>query len=82
MSKPASEYGREEALQPQPERRESRLDDPGLRDLSPQAQRRSSGSPASGETGDGEELVDFMLGVFRAEGESTKMRVQGGLVVG
>jgi membrane protein len=34
MSKPASEYGLEEAPQPQPERRESRLDDPGLRDLS------------------------------------------------
>jgi hypothetical protein len=28
------------------------------------------------ETKDGEELVDFMLGVFRAEGESTKTRVE------
>ena len=28
------------------------------------------------ETGDGEELVDYMLRVFRAEGESTKTRVE------
>jgi hypothetical protein len=28
------------------------------------------------ESGDGEELVDYMLRVFRAEGESTKTRVE------
>jgi hypothetical protein len=28
------------------------------------------------QTGDGEELVEYMLGVFRDEGESTKTRVE------